>query len=1088
MFEFLKKLKQTEKEELLNLDTNVSDISISLNTQYSNQSIVSLYKELFEELASEDFGVYKGSTLHLTHKNIYTLFEDERASMLMLPSFFNGNMIVTHRGFLDSDASFDVEYVVDDRPMFGIKVLGSILKISEYEQYLLPQEMYKVVQLIKKSTKTNLASDRYTVVEYIQLDQSSKVYYKGLKENDFIHTVDSVGINVDEKEDGSLELSPLIRGLSSDFVKNNEHLINSHDDPSLLLTQANDGKINRYILNDAKLSGAKKIINTATIPKEQAKSFKRNPEAFLEDFTEEEIDVSQYRLNRIVGLTTEVYVGFFGSEKLETPISQVLKAGRELVVSEDEVENVNQKIENLSPSERVGLEQIVQKAIDENQDTVMFDGEEFPVSTISGALNDFLTSTEPPENRETTKDLMLDIENNDGKPSTINGELKDPNDVDISFTHYEAHWQNIIFEPKNHQVQALNWMISLYKNRFPGGLLADDMGLGKTFQIISFMNYLFNLHTPKVDHTEKRILIVAPTILLSSWKNEIDKFVREKDAFRVKILKGRNQGLVNLRDLVKENGSLDVSESANNLAQNNLELLDLLRSNVYITTYETLNNYQLAFAQQDIFQFEMVVFDEAQKIKNPSARISRAAKGISSNIPFSMIVTGTPIENELRDLWSLLDTMDPVFIGPWKDFRKEFVQPLSESSTQDIESKLHKKISNYMLRRMKQDHLEGLPSKEFKYIEVMMNSNEVEEHNNIINSSLHHMDKLQKLRLLSLHPSLIGLDKTITPTQLESLTDKKEFFKPSKMQALVKLLDLIKSRNDGEKVLIFIIRRSMQTLLQAALKQKYGISVDIINGDNNTKEVTDRKLESFSSSKGFGIMILSPLSAGVGLTITAANNVIHFERHWNPAKEDQASDRVYRIGQDKDVNIYHLVHEYEDLKTFDKGLNQLISNKKALSNGALIPTPAIRDVEFVNSFFGERNEEEQLELMNSLEFEIEIKRLFEIMNYRCHLTTNYPRENGADVIAMKNENIFAIQCKHTSNRTRQNHTAIYQLIADARTEYPDAKLVAVTNFYFNKNAKDLAKKNHVILIELNQLVSILKKQSTIEKHLFNKIT
>mgnify|MGYP000739353035 CR=1 FL=1 len=250
------------------------------------------------------------------------------------------------------------------------------------------------------------------------------------------------------------------------------------------------------------------------------------------------------------------------------------------------------------------------------------------------------------------------------------------------------------------------------------------------------------------------------------------------------------------------------------------------------------------------------------------------------------------------------------------------------------------------------------------------------------------------------------------------------------------------------------------------------INIDIINGKNNNKDNVDSKLDQFEQLKGFGIMILSPLAAGVGLTITAANHVIHLERHWNPAKEDQASDRVYRIGAKKDVIIYHLIHNSENIKTFDDGLNELIKNKKSLSSGTLIPTPTVRDKELVETFMGTTTIEESWALLSPDEFEIKVMNIFEKDGYRCHRTSNIPREYGTDIVAVKNDVKIAIQCKHTSKNHRQNHTALYQLISEAKDAYPDAIYIAATNNYFNDNARDLAKKQNVVLFEFPELVKI----------------
>jgi SNF2 family DNA or RNA helicase len=632
--------------------------------------------------------------------------------------------------------------------------------------------------------------------------------------------------------------------------------------------------------------------------------------------------------------------------------------------------------------------------------------------------------------------------------------------------------------PYPHQIVALNWMVDLFNKNFPGGLLADDMGLGKTFQIISFINYLYNIK--KVDHGSQRILIVAPTTLLSTWKNEIETSLIDRSAFRVRIIQGRNNALKKMSDKIKESIELGVQPELNTLVNEDADVINLLRDNIYVTTYETMSNYQLVFSQQNIFGFVLSVYDEAQKIKNPNARVTVAAKGISSNIRFSMIVTGTPIENELRDLWSLFDTIDPVFIESWKTFRATYVNSLKDADMTLVENKLREKISNYMLRRLKQDHLKGLPEKNFKDVDVEMNSDEVAMHKEILAADTHHMEKLQELRLLSLHPSLLKMKQTITPDLLSELTDEKIFFKSSKMRALENILEQVEKKK--EKILIFVIRYSMQTLLKTALDKKYGLNITIINGKNNKRTYVDEKLEEFETKDGFDIMILSPLAAGVGLTITSANHVVHLERHWNPAKEDQASDRVYRIGQEKDVSIYHLIHKTDNgILTFDQGLNKLISNKRELSNGTLIPTPSVKDSEIVESFFGTVSNEEYLQNLSPEEFEQEIFGLFQKAGFRCHLTSKQPTESGTDIVAIKEGKTIVIQCKHTSKNKKQGRDAIRQLVAEAMPTYPNAVYVAITNYYFNNNAKTLAEKHKIICLEKRELLLISESPSYINK-------
>ena len=1079
MFSFFKKLSKKEQKELLFIDYDIDGIYIRCNENIS-EDIISFYNNLFYELDSENIATYKDKKLYIQSQNIYTLLDDERATMLMLPSFYDGRLEINHYGLLQKNAKFKYKFIVDNNELFGYELLGSVIKLSSTRYYLLPKEMYKVLKLIDKANSLDKTYNRYLVIEFIQTQSNENITYKGLLDNDFVTTVKGVGVDIKENNDGSLYLQPLVSGLNYEDIFRNRQTILKHSDDSLLLTKTEDGKIVRFAFDEKKLSGAKKILQTKQIPKSQAQAFKENPEAFLPEFDSEEIDLDLGY--RILGYTTELYVGYFGSDKLETPISQVLNTGKEITVSN------NKKLETLinamSDMELYDLRVQTDKVLESGGKDILIGDEQYPVEFVDNILKK-KQEKNPDESFDTDsivkKTYFLKIKSND--ENGIKEEKTDvtfgqnPSIINLSEKVYSIYWQNMKLEPYPHQIVALNWMIDLFNNKFPGGLLADDMGLGKTFQIIAFINYLYNVKN--IDDKNHRVLIVAPTTLLSTWKNEIENSVIDKDKFRVRIIQGRNNALKKMSNKIKDSIELCTEPQLQGLLDNDIDVINLLRYNIYITTYETMSNYQLAFSQQNIFGFILSVYDEAQKIKNPNARVTVGAKGISSNIQFSVIVTGTPIENELRDLWSLFDTFDPIFIESWKKFRETYVKPLTETNTKVIENKLRDKISNYMLRRLKQEHLKGLPNKNFINMDIEMDSKEVKLHKNILSSDIHHMEKLQRLRLLSLHPLLLDIEDTLSAEDIEKLTDRSLFFSSSKMKALEKILEEVKSKQ--EKIIIFVIRYSMQTLLKTALDKKYGLNITIINGKNNNRTYVNEKLAIFEATKGFDIMILSPLSAGVGLTITSANNVVHLERHWNPAKEEQASDRVYRIGQKKDVNIYYLIHyTNENILTFDQGLNQLISNKKALSDGTLIPSPSVKDSEIIESFFGKISTEEYLQNLSASEFEQEIFALLKKANFKCHFTSKQPTENGADIIAIKEDKKIVIQCKHTSKNKKQGRDAIRQLVSEAMPIYSTKAIyIAVTNYYFNDNAKELAKKHNIYIIEKDELLEYINGKELI---------
>jgi SNF2 family DNA or RNA helicase len=267
-----------------------------------------------------------------------------------------------------------------------------------------------------------------------------------------------------------------------------------------------------------------------------------------------------------------------------------------------------------------------------------------------------------------------------------------------------------------------------------------------------------------------------------------------------------------------------------------------------------------------------------------------------------------------------------------------------------------------MLRRTKEDKLgEAIPSKrvltggqtagQISWLAPVMNGSQRDTYDEVIKKVSAAraggrlmevlLPSLMALRNISLHPALGKKDGIHLP---QNIHEAEEFIKESaKLQAMIKALQEIRTR--GEKVIIFVINRTLQGVLATSLAQIFKLdTVSVINGE--TKAVSSKKdgsetrkslIKDFESKPGFGIIIMSPLAAGVGITVTGANNVIHLERHWNPAKEAQASDRVYRIGQKKDVNIYIPILEHPEKVSFDRNLDQLLQHKIDLKDAVVTP-------------------------------------------------------------------------------------------------------------------------------------------------------
>lgn len=1068
---FLSKLKKNINDSIMfNYDEDCVNIDIDfniLNTDIKNFIEMSMFD--LKHIIKRENNLFK-----IEHKNIYQL-DKEYLDLFKFPKTFEGSMEVNLRGLINQgNAQFQIK-LFNEKEIFPYQVIGSVLKISDYEEYILPENMYDIFSKNKLLDNSN-EYFMYSFIEILQEDISNKVKFNGLRDNDFVKSVKKISIDIQEDENNDLILTPKFDDLPTEYSKKYENNINNSNE-SLLIPYEDraTNSTNRYLLNQSDIEVSKIINKTKKINKKDVPKFMSNPTSFFECKNEE----IEEKLNkifdfgyRIIGIG-EPYIGYFGSIKIDTPLSEVLKKDPELVNIIDR-EYVKEFIED-NKNDLIAIVEQIKNSKDTFKSDISINGQ-----TINNCEYDIyidLCEKQIKKNKEKKEQAIkvgksnevLQIYSND--ESDIEIEIKynkKLEDIITNNTNPKNLFDNFNFEPKIHQITALNWFIDLYKNDFKGCLLADDMGLGKTFQVISFINYIIN------HKKNSKILIVAPTVLIGNWKDEFEKALKQiaKQNYKIKIIRGSTKELDDFELITK--GKKTKEEVFKNIE--NVNFVD--NYNIYIITYQTLQKYQfsLAFMANDKnIGMECIVYDEAQNIKNPNALQTQAAKAVSSLCKFNILLSGTPIENELRDIWCLFDVFDPLFFGSWKNFREKFV-----NNNENVESRIREKISNYMLRRLKNQVLDSLPKKfEPKLDEKLpthiaprvlyFTKKETEIYEKIINSNENSLSKLRQLRLISMHPILINKEVSLLDYYLKN--DVLNEF--SKTKELLNILEIIKSKE--EKVIIFVISKNMQILLKSSLSKKYGLNVHVINGENNKLDSLEKMLNDFRNKNGFNIIILSTLAAGVGLTLAEANHVIHYERHWNPSKEDQASDRVYRIGQEKDVYIYHLICKLENEKiSFDDGLNKLIMNKRSLSEDTLIPTSSVTEKDLTDIIFDkEDNDLDSIDSMNPYEFEIYIKENFENKGYRSTLTDKVPSEYGADVIATKDNEVIAIQCKHSSNQNSFGKEAMYQLHSEAKIHYKATRLIAITNSIFNSNAMSLAKVHGIEVIDRSNIQKFL---------------
>ncbi|MCY1019354.1 DEAD/DEAH box helicase [Pyxidicoccus sp. MSG2] len=464
---------------------------------------------------------------------------------------------------------------------------------------------------------------------------------------------------------------------------------------------------------------------------------------------------------------------------------------------------------------------------------------------------------------------------------------------------------------KPHQDEGLGWLWRHAASGSPGVLLADDMGLGKTLQVACFLTLrMLETQGPRRPH-----LVVCPTILLDNWRVELERFFKDDIWPETYILHGAGV------QAVSRDGALNTAF---------LERQDLI-----LTNYETLGANQRSLLKMD---FDVVVFDEAHNLKNPDTLRSRAARALKRS--FAIALTGTPVENELADLWAIYDAIQsraPRVFDTRKDFREKCQ---GEGGIRSLRETLGYPGSRCtLLRREKAEALKDLPPKVARQDSVEMTPFQAEQERLISaqvpkRGALWALAALQKLYQ---HPALLDDSRSLgSRTALEE---------SPKTRLCLTLLEQIAQRGSGtgaEKALVFVLSRAMQDLLAQLIGERFGLRrVPIINGDPENRRLALTHIGEFSRASGFQVLLLSPLAAGAGLNIVAANHVIHYGRWWNPAKEDQATDRAHRIGQTRPVHVYYpLLHRPgEPDAGFDMRLHELVEGKRSVAREFLSPLP-----------------------------------------------------------------------------------------------------------------------------------------------------
>lgn len=958
---------QADSESIffLNDEENLHALSQFSGSDIARLQYVSLESLLEQNVVSKVVGGYRMPA------DIATQLDPESAADLGLPPWFDGEFTTENTGATASSRfSITLSATRNDRS-FPIERKGPLFQIAGQQHRLTPQAL-EVHCAIADHDKIDRVGRPAAEIEHSNLELVTRVKSAEAQSTEggyptFVPNMrhlekfralvaQSVTVDVESQEDGSLRLSPnLGGGLNPEEVDKRWSQIPEEAEEGVLRV-GND----LVAVRRKELAGARAILKRSHVPKSERAAFFAAPAEYLDS---DDIDFDVSFGVRVKGIGVSAAVEF----------DDVTPSGIDWI----------QDVDALLPPEDLPTIIRTQDELDDFTESVSqaWDSER-TVVPLNDALIDISDKTSTREAMEEVQKHIapekesgligsskvhvgMIIEDAMSERSSLHAALRAP-------TPQELRLDNVIRSPFAHQEEGIHWLLRLIaaaesstskSNNVQGGILADDMGLGKTYvTLVALEQFLARAHGRGQEPGP--MLAVLPLSLIENWEHEISKTFSASPFSDVVVLQSDRD----LRRFRKPQSGPETSVAQDNIDADGMVDVDTLTSSLrfgahygenrldkpgrlVLTTYKGLSNYQLSLSQID---WSIAVFDEAQTMKNPKTLVSRAAKGLKAT--FKLLATGTPVENELRDLWNLCDIAQPGLLGTWAEFRSTWISRVSgpEDASASFDGvALRAEIGEFMLRRVKEDHLKDLPTK-------TVHSGAVEDTETAFDPRLSvTMPEPQRLAydaVLSRHKgqsqngalnTLLGLRNVCLHPDL--LSDKQAGqFDPHLSGRLTATLAMVKSIHEAqEKVVIFVISKSLQLRLRIWLEGKYRIAVSIVNGDTASTaqgHSASRKglIDAFQAMPGFNVIIMSPLAAGTGLTVTEANHVIHLERHWNPAKEAQATDRVYRIGQTRPVHVYLPMTEHPDqsITSFDRNLNRLLNQKSELKDSVVIPIDA----------------------------------------------------------------------------------------------------------------------------------------------------
>jgi SNF2 family DNA or RNA helicase len=447
-------------------------------------------------------------------------------------------------------------------------------------------------------------------------------------------------------------------------------------------------------------------------------------------------------------------------------------------------------------------------------------------------------------------------------------------------------------ELRHYQRRGLSWLQFLAKLGL-GGVLADDMGLGKTATTLAHL-----LERPGPH------LVICPLSVVRNWKRESERFTPKLDVVI-------HHGATRSKTLASPDSELFVTNPERQLV---------------ITTYGLLPR---DLEHLGSIKWSTVVLDEAQMVKNPNTKAAKAVRLLDAEQKLAL--TGTPVENRLSELWAILDAVNPGLLGSLTKFRDKFGTPIERHHDLEAAARLRRMTQPFILRRTKADKrlLPDLPDKIEQIAYAKLTKEQATLYQKIVDQLLHDAEQESGMKRRGLVLAALMRLKQVCNHPAHALKDGSRL--AGRSGKLTRFDELVTDLLDqGERALVFTQFREMGELLRQHISEQFGFDAPFLHG-GVTRTRRDSMVDEFQDGSGPPLLLISLKAGGTGLNLTAASQVIHYDRWWNPAVEDQATDRAWRLGQLRTVNVHKLVCE----GTVEERIGQVIDDKRKLADAVV---------------------------------------------------------------------------------------------------------------------------------------------------------